>query len=93
MEGSRSHVIPVMIRGLGHRRSGMLKSYSVEHILLTFFKYKYFLIKWIDVVKSDLPQNYTPSPHQFVSYPKINIMHEHTETDRKYTCKIGIYSM
>ena len=30
---------PVMIRGLGHRRSGMLKSYFVGHILLTFLKY------------------------------------------------------
>ena len=27
---------PVMIRALEHRRSGMLKSYFVEHILLTF---------------------------------------------------------
>ena len=34
-----SHVTPVMIRGLGHRRSDMLKSYFVEHILLTFLKY------------------------------------------------------
>ena len=33
---------PVMIRGLGHRRSSMLKSYFVEHILLTFFKYECF---------------------------------------------------
>ena len=33
---------PVMIKGLGHQRSGMLKSYSVEHILLTFSKYVFF---------------------------------------------------
>ena len=31
-----SHVTPTMIRGLGHRSSGMLQSYFVEHILLTF---------------------------------------------------------
>ena len=30
---------PVIIRGLGHRISGMLKSYFVKHILLTFLKY------------------------------------------------------
>ena len=30
---------PVMIRGLGHGRSSMLKPYFVEHILLTFLKY------------------------------------------------------
>ena len=30
---------PVMIRDLGHRRSGMLKSYFVEHILLIFLKF------------------------------------------------------
>ena len=34
-----SHVNPIMIRCLGHRRSGMFKSYFVEHILLTFLKY------------------------------------------------------
>ena len=38
---------PVMIKGLGHRRSGMLKSYSVEHILLTLSKF--FFFKWIYV--------------------------------------------
>ena len=32
----------VMMRGLGHRRSGMLKSYFVEHILVTFLKYVLF---------------------------------------------------
>ena len=59
---------PVMIRGLGHRRSGMLKSYFVEHILLTFLKYV-FLKKWIYIVKS----NYfkiTPLPTKVFSYPK-----------------------
>ena len=30
---------PAMIRGLGHRRSSMLKPYFIEHILLTFLKY------------------------------------------------------
>ena len=29
---------PVMIRDLGHRRFGLLKSYFVEQILLTFLK-------------------------------------------------------
>ena len=33
---------PVMIRGLGPRRSGMLKSYFVEDILLTLSKYIFF---------------------------------------------------
>ena len=47
-----SHVFPVMIRGLGHRRSDMLKSYFVEHILLTFLKYVFFE-KYIYVVKSN----------------------------------------
>ena len=28
---------PVMIKGLGQRRSDMLKAYFVEHILLVFF--------------------------------------------------------
>ena len=40
-----SYVTPVMIKGLGHRGSGMLKSYFVEHILLTFLKYVFK--KWI----------------------------------------------
>ena len=30
------HVTPIMIRDLGHRRSGMLILYFVEHILLKF---------------------------------------------------------
>ena len=30
---------PVMIRDLGHKRSGMLKSYFIEQILLIFLKY------------------------------------------------------
>ena len=33
---------PVMIRDLGHRRSGMLKSYFVEQILLTLLKFFFF---------------------------------------------------
>ena len=40
-------------QGLGHRRSGMLKSYFDEHILLTFLKYGFFFKKWICVVKSN----------------------------------------
>ena len=42
-----SDVTPVMIGGLGHRRSGMLKLYFVEHILLTFLKYAFFKKKVI----------------------------------------------
>ena len=39
---------------LGHTRSDMLKSYFVEHILLTFLKYVFFLKKKkIYVVKSN----------------------------------------
>ena len=34
-----SHATYVMMRGLGHRRSGMLKSFFVKHILQTFLKY------------------------------------------------------
>ena len=37
---------PVMIRGLRQRRSGMLKSYFVEHVLLIFLKY---VLKKIDI--------------------------------------------
>ena len=44
---------PVIIRDLGHRRSGMLKSYFVEQIFLTFLKYVFYLQKWIYVVKSN----------------------------------------
>ena len=36
---------PVMIRDLGHRKFGMLKSYFVEQILLTFLKYVFFFTK------------------------------------------------
>ena len=36
---------PVMIRDLGHRRFGMLKSYFVEQILLTFLKHVFFFTK------------------------------------------------
>ena len=39
---------PGMIRGLGHR-SDMLKSYFVEHILLTFLKYVFFFLKKLDI--------------------------------------------
>ena len=38
---------PVMIRGFEHRGSGMLKSYFVEYILLTFLKYVF--LKKMDI--------------------------------------------
>ena len=66
--------------GLGHRRSDMLKSYFVEHILLTFLKYVFFK-NGIYVVKSKF----------FIS--QINIMHKYTETESKYTSKVGTHSM
>ena len=62
-----SHVTCVMIRGLGHRRSVMLKSYFVEHILQTLLKYVFK--KWIYVVKR-ITSKLHPSLDQFVSYPK-----------------------
>ena len=83
---------PVMIRDLGHRRSGMLKSYFVEQILLTFLKYV-FSQKWIYVVKSNYFKIASP-PHTSVCFiSQINIIHEYTETVSKYTGKIGTYSM
>ena len=78
-----------MIRGLGHRRSGMLKSYFVEHILLTFLK---FFFKWIYVVKSKY-FNITPLPTSVCFISQINIMHEYIEIESKYTGKIGTHSM
>ena len=81
-----------MIRSLGHRRSGMLQLYFVEHILLTFLKYFFFLKKNGYVVKS----NYfkiTPAPTSVCFISQINIMHEHTETESKYIGKIGIHRM
>ena len=88
---------PVMIRDLGHRRSGMLKSYFVEQILLTFLKFFFFffLQKWIYVVKSNYfkiaPPPLTHTSVCFIS--QINIIYEYTETVSKYTGKIGTYSM
>ena len=82
---------PVMIRGLGHRRSSLLKPYFVEHILLTFLKYV-FKKKCIYVIKS----NYfkiTPLPTSICFISQINIMHEYTETESKYTGKIQTHSM
>ena len=61
---------PVMIRDLGHRRSGMLKSYFVEQILLTFLKYVFYKNGYIYVVKSNYFKIAPPHTHQFVSYPK-----------------------
>ena len=47
-------MIPVMIRGFEYRGSGMLKSYFVEHTLLTFLKVCCFFLKMdIYVVKSN----------------------------------------
>ena len=80
-------MISVMIRGLGYRRSGMLKSYFVEHILLTCF-----LKKWIYVVKgNNFKITPLPTPVCFIS--QINIMHECTETESEYRGKIGIHNM
>ena len=36
IEGSGESCDPIMMRGLGHRKSGVLKSYFVDHILLKF---------------------------------------------------------
>ena len=77
-----------MIRGLGHRRSDMLKSYLVEHILLTFLKYVFLIY----VVKS----NYfkiTPLPKSVFFISQIDLMHEYSETESKYTGKIGKHNM
>ena len=85
---------PVMIRDLGHKRSGMLKSYFIEQILLTFLKYV-FLTKMDICSEKLLLQNCTP-PHTHMSVcfiSQINIIHEYTETVSKYTGKIGTYSM
>ena len=81
---------PVMIRGLGHRRSGILKSYVVEHILLTFQKVC-FLKKWKNSQKVITSKLHPPTSVCFIS--QINIMHEYTETKSKYTGKIGTHSM
>ena len=76
-----SHVTPVMIRGLGHRCSGVLKSYTVEHILLTFlnsfFKKNGYIV--VKVITSKLH----PSCTSVCFISQINIMHAHTETERK----------
>ena len=80
----------LMIRGLGHRRSVMLKSYFVEHILLTFLKYV-FLKKWIYAVKSNYFKITPPTSVCFIF--QVNIMHEYTETESKYTGKIGTHNI
>ena len=68
----------------------MLKSDFVEHIWLTFFKYVFFLNGYMlsKVIISKLH----PSPHQFL-ISQINIMYKYTETESKYTGKIGTHSM
>ena len=79
-----------MIKGLGHRRSDMLKSYFVEHISLTFLKHVFLKKNWIYVVKN----NYfkiTPLPTSVFS--QTNIMHKYIETESKYTGKIGTHSI
>ena len=88
IEGS-SHATPVMIRGLGHR-SGTLKSYFVEHIMLIFLKYIFFK-KWIYVIKSNYFKITSPPKSNCFISP-INI-HEYTATESKYTSKIGRPSM
>ena len=82
-----------VIRDLGHRRFGLLKSYFVQQILLTFLKYV-FLQKWIYVVKSNYFKIAPPHTHTSVCFiSQINIIHEYTETVSKYTGKIGTHSM
>ena len=66
----------------------MLKPYFVEHILLTFLKFK----KNGYVVKS----NYfkiIPLPTSVCFIPQINILHEYTETESKHTGKICTHNM
>ena len=81
-----------MIRGLGQRRYGMLKSYFLEHILVTFLKLFFFKK---DVVKSIITSKLHtyPPPSSVCFISQINIMHEYTETESKYTGKIGTHSM
>ena len=76
--------------GLGHRRSGILKSYFVEHILLTFLKY-IFLKKGYVVKSNYFKITLLPTSVCFIS--QINIMHEYTETESKHTGKIGTHNM
>ena len=84
-----SHVTPVMIRSLGHRRYGMLKSYFLEHIFVTFLKYVFFFKK-MDLVKSNYFKIAPPNTYKLVCFiSQINIMHDYTETESKYTGKIG----
>ena len=60
--------------------------------MLTFLKYVFFLKKWIYVVKSNYFKiTLLPTSVCFIS--QINIIHEYTETESKYTGKIGIHSM
>ena len=77
----------VMIRGLGHRRFSMLKSYFFENILQIFLKYVFFPKKWICLVKSNYSKITLPTSVCFIS--QINIMHEYTETESKYTGTIA----
>ena len=79
---------PVMIRSLGHRRSGMLKSYFVELILLTFLKYVFKKNGYV------VESNYfkiTPLPTSVCFKLQINIIHKYTETEKKYIGKINAY--
>ena len=92
IEGSRESCNPVMIRGLRDRRSGKLKSYFVEHILLTFFKEWLFFNK-MDMYSEVIYFKIIAIPISVCFISQINIMHEYTETESKYTDKIRTYSM
>ena len=82
----------VMIRGLGHRRSCMLKLYFVEHIKIANI-FKVCLLKnEYNVVKSNYFKIIAlPTSVCFIC--QINTMHEYTETESKYTGKIGTHTM
>ena len=73
-----------MIRGLGHRRSGMLKSYFVEHILLIFLQ---CFLKNGYVVKNNYFK-FTLLSTSVCFISQINIMHEYTETESNTQVKL-----
>ena len=78
-----------MIKALEHRRSGMLKSYFVQHILLTFLKYAFFLYKMDICSQKVITSKLHPPPTSVCFRRQINIMHEYTVTKSKYPGKIG----
>ena len=69
----------------------MLKSYFVEHILLTFLKF--FKKKKKGYVVKNNYFKITPLPTSVCFISPKNTMHEYTETESKYTGKIGTHSM